>query len=663
MEEIPLLRDVVTIFGLSIAVLLVCARLHVPTVVGLLLTGVISGPHGFGLIKGLEEVEVIAGIGVVLLLFTIGLEFSLKQLVRIKKQVFLGGLAQVVFTVATVAFLSHHLFGASWGASLFNGFLVSASSTAIVLKLLQDKGQMGTLHGQLTLAILIFQDIAVVPMMLVTPFLAGTTEVQAVDLLVHFGKGILILLGVLLAAQKVVPWLLFQIARTRNSQLFLLSVLFICFSVAWLTANIGLSLALGAFLAGLIIAESEYSHHAVGHILPFQQIFTSFFFVSIGMLLDMNFVIHNLFLTVSATLGVVVLKSVLVTLCVLLLGYSLRVAVLTGLALGQVGEFAFILASVGSQMGLVQGTDYQMFLAVSLLTMVLTPLLMSIAPAVADGLLKWGWPARIRRGSLAFSPPVPHVTFKDHVVIIGFGVCGRNLAWAADLAGIQYAVIEMNPETVRTERKKGRHIFFGDATQIAVLEQVNIKEARIVVIAVNDPIAGRRMVEVIREKSGKVYIAARTRYVNEMQPMIDLGADDVIPEEFETSVEIFTRVLRKYLIPHDEIEHFVTEVRSRGYQALRRLSLHKATLADLKLNVVDSDIGVFRVGEGSSLVGRSLLDMDIRRHYGVTILMIRRGTHVMSNPSTNTVIKAKDLVIVFGRPNDLLHFAEAVKGT
>ena len=422
-------------------------------------------------------------------------------------------------------------------------------------------------------------------------------------------------------------------------------------------------MALGAFLAGLIIAESEYSHHAVGHILPFQQIFTSFFFVSIGMLLDMNFVIHNVLLAVSATVAVIVLKSVLVAVCVLSLGYSLRVAVLTGLALGQVGEFAFILASVGTQMGLVQGADYQLFLAVSLLTMVLTPLLMAIAPKVADALLKWRWPGRIKRGSVLFSPPVPHVVLKDHVVIIGFGVCGRNLAWAADLAGIQYAVIEMNPETVRTERKKGRHIFFGDATQVAVLEQVNIKEARIVVIAVNDPIAARRMVEVIREESGKVYIAARTRYVNEMQPMIDLGADDVIPEEFETSVEIFTRVLRKYLIPHDEIEHFVTEVRSRGYQALRRLSGHKATLSDLKLNLVDSDIGVFRVGEGSPLAGKSLLEADIRRNYAVTVLIVRRDTHVMSNPPTNTVIKHRDLIIVFGRPTDLLRFSEAIKGS
>ena len=195
MNEIPLLRDIVTIFGLSIAVLLVCARLHVPAVVGLLLTGVISGPHGFQLVRGLEEVEVLAGIGVVLLLFTIGLEFSLTQLLRIKKQVFLGGFAQVIFTVAAVALLTHHLFGAAWGAAIFNGFLVSASSTAIVLRVLQDKGQVSTPHGQLALAILIFQDVAVVPMMLVTPFLAGSDQVQTVDLLVHLGKGILISSG------------------------------------------------------------------------------------------------------------------------------------------------------------------------------------------------------------------------------------------------------------------------------------------------------------------------------------------------------------------------------------------------------------------------------------------------------------------------------------
>jgi CPA2 family monovalent cation:H+ antiporter-2 len=653
--DIPLLSDIEKIFGLSIVVLLICAQLRIPTVVGLLLTGVLCGPHGMQLVKEIHEVEMMAEIGIVLLLFTIGLEFSLAKLVRIKELVMIGGLLQVLLTVLITAAVAS-LAGFSSGSAIFFGFLVSLSSTAIVLRILQERAQITTPHGQSILGILIFQDIAVVPMMLMTPFLAGTEDVDAAILLIHLGKGVLILLGVLLLAKWGVPHLLFQIARTRNNQLFILSVLFICISVAWITSSIGLSLALGAFLAGLIIAESEYASHAVGHILPFQQVFTSFFFVSIGMLFNVGFLIEHPFTSISVTLLVILIKMLVAGGVIAALGYPLRTALLTGIGLAQVGEFAFILSANGITYGLMTKDNYQLFLAVSLLTMASTPLMIALGPLLANYVTFLRLPERLKRGKERAELP-SETLYKNHVVIIGFGICGRNLAWAAKRSGISYVIIDVNPETVRRERRNGEPIYFGDATNEAVLEQVNIHGARSVAIAVNDPVAARRMVEVIRHESPHVYILSRTRYLHELQPMRALGADDVIAEEFETSIEIFTRVLQKYLVPQEDIDHFTAEVRSNSYQVLRTLSDQKSTLSDLKVGIFDMEIASYRIPEGSVFANMPLEQSGIRRDFGLTLLVVRRGSITLANPIPSTTLQVDDVVTVFGEPDQMIRFA------
>ena len=653
--DIPLLSDILTIFGLSIGVLLLCARLRIPTIVGLLLTGVICGPHGLGIIQAVHEVEMMAEIGIVLLLFTIGLEFSLAKLLRIKNLVIIGGALQVIVTILCSAALAS-IVGVPPSKAMFFGFLVALSSTAIVLRLLQDRAQITTPHGQLIVAILIFQDIAVVPLMLMTPLLAGGEEIHHMALIFQLGRGLLILGAVFITARWLVPHLLFQIARTRNSQLFILCVLFLCLAVAWATSYAGLSLALGAFLAGIIISESEYSSHAVGNILPFQQVFTSFFFVSIGMLLNLEVLFDNLPLVLLIAITVLSLKFFVAGGIVSVMGYPLRTAIITGLGVCQVGEFAFILAATGIKHNLISAHSYQLFLATSLLTMGLTPLLLSIAPRVVDLVHRFKLPDRLQQGRS--KPEIPQgKRYKDHLVIIGFGVCGRNLAWAARIADIDYVILEMNPETVRRERANGEPMFFGDATQEAVLEQVNAAEARTVVIAINDPVAVRRMVEEIRALSSRAYIIVRTRYLHELQPIRDLGADDVIPEEFETSIEIFTRTLRKYLIPQDEIDKLVAEVRSRGYQVLRRIADDRLTVSDLRRHLSDTEIGVYRVPEESELAGQSIQSSNIRNRFGVTVLMIRREEEVIANPLPDTLLQGNDLLVVFGSPEELVQFA------
>ncbi len=644
--QIPLLNDIVIIFGLAIAVLFICHRLRVPTVVGFLLTGIFVGPYGLGLIKAVHEVEILAEIGVVLLLFTIGIEFSLQRLLQIKKSILLGGSLQVLLTFLATLFIARH-FGQAFGEAVFIGFLVALSSTAIVLRLIQERAEVDSPHGRTTLGILIFQDIIIVPMILVTPLLAGATGNLGESLFVLLGKGIGIILLVIVSARWIVPQLLYQIARTRNQEIFLLSVVVICFGVAWLTSKAGLSLALGAFLAGLIISESEYSHQALGNILPFRDVFTTFFFVSIGMMLDVGFLFQQPGFIVLIALSVLVLKAIIAGSVTILLRFPLRTGILVGSALGQIGEFSFILSRVGVEHGLLAGNIYQMFLAVSVLTMAATPFIITLAPRLADIILRMPLPKRLISGFY----PVPEskvVHRKDHLIIIGFGVNGRNVARAARVAGIPYAIIEMNPETVRREQAKGEPIYYGDATQEAVLQYANIKEVRIVVVAINDPTATRRITRTIRRLNPNVHLIIRTRYLQEMKPLYELGANEVIPEEFETSVEIFTRVLTKYLMPRDEIERLVAEVRADGYEMFRSLSMVAASFSDLKPHLHDVDISTFRISQGSPLIGKTLAQIELRGRYGVSVVAIRRDSQILSNPGADTLFQSNDVLFVLG---------------
>ncbi|MCK9375763.1 MAG: cation:proton antiporter [Syntrophobacterales bacterium] len=648
--EIQILSDLLITLALAIVVLFICHQVRVPVIVGFILTGILAGPHVFGLIKAVHQVEVLAEIGVVLLLFTIGVEFSFADLLQIRKSVLVAGPIQVALTCLAGFALALQV-GKPFGESVFIGFLLSLSSTAIVLKLLQGSAEVDSPHGRTGLGILIFQDIIIVPMMLMVPLLTGVTDNVGSSLLILLGKALLIILLVIAAAKWMVPQLLFQIAKTRSRELFLLAIVAVCFAVAWLTASAGLSLALGAFLAGLIISETEYSHQALSNILPFRDIFASFFFISIGMLLDVNFLFQQPWLIALITLGVLVLKSLIGGIAALLIGFPLRTAILIGLAISQVGEFSFILSEAGISQGIFSGNTYQLFLNATIMTMIATPLLMALAPRAADAVLRLPMPRRLRTGSFLVQE-VKKAGQKDHLIIVGFGVSGRNLARAARKSSIPYVIVEMNPETVKTTRTKGEPIFYGDATQEEILKHARIQEARIVVVAINDPAATRMITHLARTLNPGVYLIVRTRYLQEVQPLYDAGANDVVPEEFETSVEIFNLVLKKYLIPRQEIERLTAEVRARCYQVFRS-EKELEPFDGLKPGLPDIEISTFRLADRAPLAGKSLAQMELRKRYGLTVLAIRRDGQMLPNPEPDMQLKDQDLLIVMGPPDTL----------
>jgi CPA2 family monovalent cation:H+ antiporter-2 len=416
---------------------------------------------------------------------------------------------------------------------------------------------------------------------------------------------------------------------------------------------IGLSLALGAFLAGLIISESDYSHSIIGNVLPFRDVFTSFFFVSIGMLLDLSFLLQNPGLILLLTLGGILSKSFFAGIAAGLVGLPLRTMVLVGLTLAQVGEFSFILAKSGLESGLLPPDMYQTFLAISILTMALTPFLIAHAPAVADLIYRLPLPRAVKQGSFRLQGPA-RVKEKNHLIIVGFGLNGRNISRAAKTSGIPYLVVEVNPDTVREERAKGEPIYFGDATQEAVLRHLHIRDARILVIVINDPAATRRITELARRLNPRIHIIVRTRFLREMEPLYQLGANEVIPEEFETSVEIFSRVLGKYLHPRGEIEKFVAEIRSEGYEMFRTLSREATACTNLAHCLPDIELVSLRVEPKAPIAGRTIRELEMRKKLRVTILAIRRGSDFLYNPDPHSHLRENDLLIVMGKPEDVV---------
>lgn len=657
----PLLADLVTLLVVSIVVLYVSHRVKLPPIVGFLISGMLLGPFGLGLVQAGESVQQIAEIGVVLLLFTIGLEFSLSELLRMRRATLLGGSIQIAAVTGAV-FLILVLAGVPANGAVFLGMTAALSSTAVVLRLLQQSAQVDAPHGRMSVAMLVYQDLMIVPMMLLIPVLAGTAGglVGALGSFLVQAAAILALVTVL--ARFVVPRLLDRVVQTRSRDLFLITILTLCLSIAYIASLAGLSLALGAFLAGLVVSESEYSHQALADILPFRDVFASFFFISIGMLLDLQLAAGQPLLLIGLVAGVLVIKVLAGALAVLVVGSPLRTAVITGMATSQVGEFSFVLAGAGIAAGLVDDLSYQWFVATSVATIGLTPFMLGYAPKFASLLHRLPLPERLQsRGRVGDSERTPK-RLENHLVVIGYGINGRNVSRAASVAGIPHVAVDMNPALVTAEQARGVPVYYGDATREALLEHLGVKHARAVVIALSDAAATRQVTSLVRALNPTCSIVARTRYVREVDALRALGADTVVPEELETSVEIVSRVLTGYFVPRAEIDAFVSEIRAGNYEMWRSQAPTAPSLHDLKQTLTDVEISTLRVEAGSRLAGQRLVESDLRRLFGVTVVAIRRGEELIPNPQGDERVSEGDLLVVLGLGEEIAAAGELVKG-
>ncbi|MFA6618300.1 MAG: cation:proton antiporter [Candidatus Neomarinimicrobiota bacterium] len=654
--HIPLLQDILILLAFSVLIVFILQKLKLPSIIGFLLTGIIIGPFGLSLIKAVEQVELLSEIGVILLLFVIGMELSIKQLASIKKTVFIAGFLQVGITVG-VAALIYNLLGNSWNESVFVGFLFSLSSTAIVLKTLQDRQELSATHARNALAILIFQDIIVVPMMLITPMMAGESANIGMSILMLLLKSGVIVVITYISARYIIPKLMYAVAKTNSKELFLLVTITLCFAIAFLTSAIGLSLALGAFIAGLIVSESEYSHQATSIILPFRELFTSFFFVSVGMLLDLSFFLNNILIILLLVLLVFIIKSSIAAIAVGFLNYSTRTAILTGLSLFQIGEFAFILSKVGIKYNLLTPETNQYFLSISIVSMILTPFVIIFSEKIADILIDLSKKFGLKNvlSSNTKIKEISEVNLENHLIIIGYGINGSNLAKAARASNIPFIVIEMNAETVKKERAKGLPIIYGDATQDHILETVHLSNARAVVVAIAGNFAIKSIIKKIRSSSDSLYLVVRTRYVAETSELLALGADEVIPEEFETSIQIFEHILHNFLVPEDDISQLIENVRADNYQLFK---------ADLKRprtyrpsDLADFNITCLRIkSDSNKFLGKPLKELDLRAKYGINILSIKRKNEMLESILPEEILMQGDIIYIQGNQSKITQF-------
>lgn len=649
--ELEFLSSLVVIFGVSALVVFLLHRVKVPSVVGFLVAGIIIGPYGIGLVHDVHSVEMLAEVGVILLLFTIGIELSMSRLLRMKKAVLGGGSIQVLLTIAMTAGIAYPVIGDVKEAT-FIGFLVALSSTAIVLKMLAEKGETDTPHGRMMTGILIFQDLCIVPLMLLIPVLSG----EGLDLAVlkfKLAKAAVIIAAVLIGARWVVPALLHQVVHTRSRELFITTIILLCLGTALTTSWLGLSLALGAFLAGLIISESEYAHQATSDILPFKESFMGLFFVSVGMLLNVGYAAGNWQKVTIAVSVIFLLKFLTGTFSVLAAGGAVRTSVHSGLGLSQIGEFSFVLALAGKTAGLISEDFYQVFLSSSVVTMALTPFILNGAPVASA----WMTSRELFRRTLRFrrsSEKEGHAGKRQgHIIIIGFGLNGKNLARVLKKAELPYVVLEMNSDTVREMKKNHEAIYYGDGTSSEILHKIGISTARLLVVAISDPVSTRRIVAIARHENPDLHIIVRTRYIIEVDDLRKLGANEVIPEEFETSVEIFSRVLHYYRIPRNVISDSIEEIRKNSYGVLRTVRLPEKRLSEQHEFLKDIETETYLIKEGSAVAGHSIRDTHLRKETGVTLIAVQRGKEVLHSPSPDYVLREGDIILLIGNKKDL----------
>ena len=655
MTDYGVLGNLLLIYTVSIAVVFLFHQFRLPSIAGFLVAGALIGPHGLNLISDIETVQVLAEIGIVLLLFTIGIEFSLKHLASLRRLLLIAAPIQVGGVIA-IALAGGLLAGLPAPQAIFWGFLLSLSSTAIVLKALAASDDSDSPNGRATIGILVFQDLAVVPMILLTPILASPSDGALSSVLFTLGKSILVVGCIVAGAWFAVPRLLEHIVRSRSRELFLLTVIVMCLGIAWLTSLGGLSLALGAFIAGLIISESEYSHQAIAEVLPFRDSFNSLFFVSIGILMDWRILLEYPMVVIGLLIFVLLVKFVTGAAAVLAVSMPPRSAVMTGIALAQVGEFSFILAQVGQDDNLLSGAPYQIFLAVSVCSMIITPFLMQLSPHIGRRVeavqrLRHWFPGQTTAHVLETEGR--HLRIKDHVIIVGYGLNGRNLARVLGETEVPYIALDLDGDTVRREAAHGLPLYYGDATNPNVLRHVKIENARVLVVAISDPFMARRAVQVARSLNPKIHIVVRTRYLRELEELHQLGADDVVPEEFETSIEIFALVLRTYNMPQDFVMRKAEQVRREGYALLRRSELPELAHHLRGGTLTDVEVETCRIEEHSPAVGQTLLQLALRPKTGASIIALTRGGVTESNPSEKTRLFAGDIVVLLGSRDEI----------
>ena len=641
-----LLEELVLVYALAVVLLLIGGRLRIPSIVTLIGAGVIAGPAGMGVLKSAEDVELLAEVGVALLLFTAGLEFSLNDLRRMWRTLLPGGLAQVAFTAAVTGGVVALLAGGSMTRLAVIGLFVALSSTAVVLKELARHNQLHTPQGKLSVGVLLLQDIVVIAVLATAPTLLSNTGGES-----NIGAALfrlaLVSGGVLLIGRVLLPRLL-HMAATYSREAFALSVVLASVGTALLAAAGGLSMAAGAFLAGLILAEGEFSHQVHADVRPLRDLLASLFFISVGMLIDLRQMWPVLPYVVGVAAAIMLTKAGVAAGALVITGSPPRVALASALALAQVGEFSFVLGRAALAGGVISATWWQVLLGASVITMALTPSLIAIAPSVATRLTR-------RTSSAIGTLDEVRDTLRDHVVILGYGMGGQLVARSLAELSVEHIVLELNGATVRNALAHGVNIHYADVSAPEPLEAAGVAQAAAVVLVLSDPDASERAVKVVRSLSPDVTIIVRTRYRTEAERLIAAGATLAVAEELEASLEVLSQLMTRLHIPGNVVETLVETYRRTVGAAESRLSKARAIPLDqLPREIVDAPVSSFRLPPAGWAVGRTLQELDLRNTTGATVLAVRRGGRTTTSPQGSFGLEAGDDIYLLGDDSDIL---------
>jgi CPA2 family monovalent cation:H+ antiporter-2 len=635
---IHLIEDLAVLLLVSLPINLLFHKIKLPSVMGYLIAGILIGPYGLQLIEDIEAVKHLAEIGVILLLFVIGLEFSLTRFIKNLASVLGVGGFQLVLTAGTIGWV-FHLYGFAQNHSIAFGLIIALSSTAIVLKMITDRAEIDTLHGKLCIGTLLFQDLCVVPIMLLMPLLAQTGDISSTDLLVAMLESITAVVVIFFLSKLIVPRMLTWIARNGNKEHLTLSVIFIMLITGWASQKMGLTLAMGALIAGMIISDSEYNHQIIIDILPLRDYFSSIFFISVGMLLQVEIFYESVLVCLQLTVAAVLIKMFMAFSSCLLVRAPLRISLIVGLRLAQIGEFSLILAAIGLEKELFSNDQYQLLLVVSILSMLIAPLLIQVSSKFSIWIFsRWKADEGVKK-------EVQEESLSEHVIIAGYGLGGRTLTKVLQEAEISFIILELSGEKVKRALTEGMTTHYGDCTQEETLLRAGVKQARMIVYAINDQVCSERAIRLTRKLNSNIKIMVRTRLASQVEELKAAGADVVIPEEFETSIEIFCRVLKEYRIPNNVIEQQVELIRMEGYSMFRGLSLNTESLKKFSTYLTATLTESYIVLDNSWVREKTLGEIDIS---GATVIAVVRKNKPHPNPGLDYLVLPGDMLILFG---------------
>ncbi len=645
------LNEGLILLSLSVLIVWVLKRLQLSPILGYLFVGIMVGPNALGWLPEPERIQLLAEIGVVFLLFMIGLEFSISRLISMRRTVFgLGSIQVVISTMSggAIAWLT----GIEWESALIVGGALALSSTAIVAKQLSDQLEMQVAHGQLAIAILLFQDLAVVPLLVIIPILAEGSGGQSmtIPILISLAKGLLAFYLLFQIGRWLLRPFYHLVASTRSSEIFTLATLLVVLAAAWLTHALDLSLALGAFLAGLMLSETEYKHQIQADVRPFRDVLVGLFFISVGAQLDLTVILREWFWIGLLTAGLIIGKGAVIVILTRLFGYEMPVAFRTGLVLGQAGEFGFAILVLAITSGLLGLEETQPIIAAALLSMIISPMLIRYNNQMAEKLFKGSYESDI--GVPPKQLEEACATLSNHVIICGFGRIGQNLADILREMQIRYVALDLDHSLVREAWEAGEQVYYGDCTHFQVLKKAELANARALIITFDDAFIAGEVITAARSINTDIAIIVRSKDDRHMEELHNKGASNVVPESFEASMMLAIHLLQQLGISTERSMEFVNHARSDDYKRLRGYFRGEETLG---IEAPDA-LRFYNVTllPDSYAVDKAPITLPLDE-FDTTLIAVRRGTERMEEFDDAFRFQPGDTLVIEGKPGDVLN--------